>query len=527
MAFREVSVVEIRELLRLWLQGKSARTIARLSGVHRETVANYVDAARIAGLEEGAAESAITEALLAEVIAAQRPARRSGHGTAWEVCVSQRDWIQARLGQQLTLTKTHALLERERGVVVPYSTLHRFAKQQLGFGRDRTTVRIADCAPGAELQVDFGYMGPVLDPVSGKRRRCDALIFTSVFSRHQFVWMSFSQSLPAVIAGFEAAWQFFGGVFACVIPDNVKAIVDRADPITPRINTAFLEYAQSRGFVIDPARVRHPKDKPRVERQVQYVRSSMFAGETFTDLEHAQRHAAHWCASTAGLRIHRTIQRRPAEVFTLEEQPVLLALPADRYDLPVYREAKVHRDCHIEVERALYSVPHGLVGQTVAVRADSQLVRISHRGAVVKIHTRTHRGGRVTDPDDLPSEKQAYAMRDIESLKRWAAEHGDAIGVYAAGLLDIELPWTKMRQVYRLLGLVRRYGPERVEAACRKALDVDVVDVSRVQRMLERALETDVPAAPAPTPPQQTTLRFARDAAEFAVEPVAEQGGAS
>jgi hypothetical protein len=362
-------------------------------------------------------------------------------------------------------------------------------------------------------------MGLVPDATTGRRRVCWALIFTACYSRHQFVWLTFSQSMPSVIEGFEAAWSFFGGVFRCVIPDNLKAVVDKADPVSPRINEAFMEYAQSRGFVVDPARVRHPKDKPKVERQVPYVRNSMFAGEVFTDLEHAQRHAVRWCEKTAGERIHRTTQRRPAEVFRDEEQPHLLAAPVEVYDLPIYKQAKVHRDFHIEVDRALYSVPHALIGEKVSVRADSRLVRITHRGQVVKVHPRTSRGARLTDRNDMPSEKQAYAMRDVDSLKRLAARHGEAVGTYAACLLDIDLPWTKMRQVYRLLGLVRRYGAERTEAACRKALDLEVVDVTRIARMLERALETDATPGPSPnTPrPEQATLRFARDPGEFAV----------
>ena len=512
MAFREVSVFEVRELLRLWLQGKSLRSIGRLAGVHRQTVAAYVEAAQIAGLEQGHDVGQITDELIAAVVAAVRPVRRQAHGASWELCAAEREWLKNKL-EHLTLTKTNDLLTRRIGVQVPYATLHRFAVSELGFGRDRTTVRVADGEPGGELQVDFGRMGLVLDPATGRRRKADALIFTACYSRHQFVWLTFSQSLQSVIAGFEAAWSFFGGVFACVIPDNVKAIVDRSDPINPRINEAFMEYAQSRGFVIDPARVRHPKDKPRVERQVPYVRNSMFAGEEFSDIDHAQRHAERWCLRVAGERIHRTTQRRPREVFEAEEQPLLLPAPAEAYDLPVYRQAKVHPDLHIEVERALYSVPHALVGQIVSVRADSQLVRISHRGQVVKVHPRCSRGGRRTDPEDMPSEKRAYAMRDVESLKRMAARHGEAVGIYAACLLDIELPWTKMRQVYRLLGLVRRFGDERTESACRKALDLEVVDVTRIARMLERALETTSSAA---TAIPATQPRFARDSAEFA-----------
>jgi hypothetical protein len=137
----------------------------------------------------------------------------------------------------------------------------------------------------------------------------------------------------------------------------LAAIVTEADDVEPRFNDAFLEYAQSRGFVIDPARVRSPKDKPRVERQVQYVRGSFFAGEEFADLADAQRRAQEWCGTKAGLRTHGTTQCRPAEAFRLEEAPLLLPAPGEAYDLPLYAKPKVHRDHHIEVDKALYSIP--------------------------------------------------------------------------------------------------------------------------------------------------------------------------
>ena len=106
-----------------------------------------------------------------------------------------------------------------------------------------------------------------------------ALIFTAVYSRHMFVWLTFSQTLTAVIDGCEAAWAFFGGVFKVLIPDNMSTLVAHADSINPRFTVGWLDYAQARGFSTDPARVAHPQDKPRVERMVQYVRNNFFAGE--------------------------------------------------------------------------------------------------------------------------------------------------------------------------------------------------------------------------------------------------------
>ena len=523
MAFREVSVVRIREVLRLWLEGLGYRPIARIVQIDRKTVRRYVEVAQAAGLRRSDLEDKITDELIAEVLDAATPGRpRGDHGAAWQLLIDNKGFIEQRLGtddenhrskKRLTLLKIHDQLVRHTGHPVAYRTFVRFCHDQLGYARDTSTVRVADCEPGQELQVDFGRMGILFDLVTGRRRVCHALIFTAVFSRHMFVWLTFSQRLEDVIAGFESAWHFFDGVFRVVIPDNVKAIVDKAHPTDPRFNDAFIEYAQARGFVIDPARVGHAKDKPRVERVVRYVRDSFFEGEDFLGLDDGQRRAGAWCLSGAGMRIHGTMHRRPLEVFTQEEQPALLPAPTSPYDVPWWCEPKVHRDHHVEVLKALYSVSGDLIGRHVKARADSQLVRVFYRGKLVKVHPRKPPGGRSTDPSDLPAHKTVYALRDINRLKALATSHGPNVGTYAARLLDTDLPWTKMRTVYRLLSLVRRFGAERVDYACAKSLELDVVDVSLIARMLERALE----ATPVDRRPEAKVipLRFARSAQEF------------
>jgi hypothetical protein len=346
-------------------------------------------------------------------------------------------------------------------------------------------------------------MGLIAD--GDKRRLLHALIFTACWSRHCYVWPCFSQTTTEVIRGFEAAWGFFSGVFPVVIPDNMKTIVETADNIEPRFNDTFLEYAQSRGFSIDPARVRRPTDKPRVERTVPYVRRNWFAGEDFADLAEARASAETWCATTAGRRIHGTTQCRPIEAFVTVEAPLLLPAPGQPYDVPVFSDPKVHRDFHVEVAKALYSAPHTLLGRRLRARADSAAVKLFASGQLVKVHPRQPPGGRHTDPADLPSEKAAYAMRDLDHLARLAAGHGPAIGEYAGELLSHPLPWTKMRQVYRLLGLVKKWGPERVDAACARALEAEAIDVNLVSRMLERAREGAEPDARPPQSRLSTT----------------------
>jgi len=513
-------VVQVKEVLRRWLRkDEGLRSIALGASVDRKTARRYVEAAVGLGLDRDGGEGQLTDELIGGICELVRPSRQNGHGSSWELLLTHEDDIKAWVAKDLTVAKIGDLLAR-RGVTVPERTLQRFCANRCGAGQSNTTtVRVADGDPGSELQADFGRMGIMFDPHTERRRVVHALIVVSVWSRHMFFWLTFGQKTSDVIAGLDAAWSFFGGVFPILIPDNLSPVVTKADPIEPRFNDTFVEYAQDRGFLIDAARVRSPKDKPRVERQVPHVRRRFFAGEEFVDLADAQRRAETWCATGAGMRIHGTTRCRPAEAFAVSEQGLLLPAPSAPYDVPVFSTPKVHRDHHVEVARAIYSVPGDLIGQTLAARADRSVVKLYAKGQLVKVHPRQAPGGRCTDPEDLPSERTTYALRDIDHLISIGRSHGEAIGLYTEAILDHPLPWTKMRQAYRLLGLVKKWGPTRVELACTKALEAEAISVNLIARMIDRATEAETPEAPpAPTVIQG---RFARDKSEFAVTAVA------
>ena len=514
MAFREVSVVQVREALRGWLHGDGERPIARRAGIDRKTARRYIAAAIEVGVDRDGGEEQLSDDLIGQIFERMRPGRPDGHGESWRRLLREEEQIKAWLKQELTVVKIGILLRR-RGVEVPPRTLARFAVERCGAGRHaRTTTRVDDPPPGIECQVDFGRLGLV--PDGDRRRVCWALIFTACYSRHQFVWPTFSQTIEEVIRGFEAAWSYFGGVFPVVIPDSMKAIVEHADDVEPRFNDTFMEYAQARGFVVDPARIRHPKDKPRVERVVPYTRRNFFAGEDFVDLPDCRMRGEVWCTTTAGMRVHGTTQCHPIEVFRAEEAPRLFPAPGQPFDVPRWSTPKVHPDFHVEVDKALYSAPHHLLGRRLKARRDATTVKLYFRGELVKLHPRKPPGQRSTDRADLPTGKEIYATRDLDRLRAMAAAEGEAVGALAAQLLDTPLPWTKMRQVYRLLGLVKKWGAERVESACAKALEAEAIDVNLVARMLERAREA---AGPEPERPSNVVQgRFARDPSEFAVK---------
>jgi len=512
-------MVEIKEVLRRWLAGGKKAEIATSVGVDRKTVRRYIRVGEGHGLKPGQVpDEVLTDEKLARIVEALRPVVKREHGDAYEVCVGERDFIGKKLADKVRLSKVRKLLGR-KGVHVPYSTLRRFAADEFDFGKPAASVPVADGEPGEMVQLDTGWMTLLEPDESGKRRRFRAWIFTPVLSRYRFVWPCFRETTEGAIEACEEAWTFYGGVFRVLIPDNTKAIVAKADPLGAKIVVAMLEYAQARGFVIDPTRVRRPKDKPRVERAVRDVRDDCFGGENLRDLDGARARALVWSADEYGMRRHTTTQRMPREHFESVEKPCLLPAPDRPYDVPKWCEPKVGPDQIAQVMKAIYSLPRYLRGQRLDARADRDLVKFYFRGKLVKTHTRQPPGGKAIDPADYPEEEFRCAQRDTAFMVRKAAEHGKSVEGFARALIETLPPWTRIRCIYALLGLVRRYGPARVDEACAMALAAEMTDIHRLERMLKLA----TPASKADQSPISAAARviplgrYLRPPAEYAL----------
>jgi transposase len=513
MAYREVTMVEVREVLRLWLRRRGNKRIAARLGIDVKTVRRYTRAAARAGLSQEEGEAGLTEEIVGAVMAGRCRAAHRPRGEGWKRCEARREFVARHLERGVRLSKVRKLLRRD-GVEVSYATLRRWAMATLDFGR-APTVPLAEGEPGAELQLDTGWVWKLGDG-SGREHRRPAWIFTAAVSRHRFVFPVEKETTESAIAACEAAWEVFGGVFRVLIPDNTKTIVQRADPLEPLINATFLEYAQARGFEIDATRSRKPQDKARVERSVQPVRDDCFGGEKLVSLEQARAHARHWCLEEYGMRRHSTTQRLPREHFEAEERSRLLPVPSALYDIPITAEPKVARDHHAQVAKALYSLPTRFIGKRLRARADRSTVRFYDSGVLVKVHPRKAPGERSTDPLDLPEHKRVYAARDTAFLQEQARSHGEAIGRLAHVLLAGALPWTRMRRVYALLRLVKQYGAPRVEEVSRRALDAEMANVERLRRMLELADRGAGSAAASRPPAKPLPARYLRPVAHFA-----------
>ena len=326
MAYREVRMMDIDQVIRRWLAGEKIRAIARSTGSDRNTVRRIVRLDGEVGIAPGTPwpDEDKLRALRERM---GRPGAAGAAGEAGQQLKPRTEQIRAWLDKDhRLLTKVHELLGRE-GLVVSYSTLHRFARKWCEFGRASSiTVRRAESLPGEMAEADFGRLGLLQELGSCRPRVVQGFILTLGYSRLCCVIPIFKQDLPTLIDCFERALAFFGGCPRRIVVDGMKACLDQSDLYTPRCNRTFLEYANYRGFLPDPARPVHPKDKPVVENSVRFVRERFFKGETFIDLDDVARRALLWCREVAGRRLHGTTRRVPLEVFEAEEKPQLMPL---------------------------------------------------------------------------------------------------------------------------------------------------------------------------------------------------------
>ena len=513
MAYREVPRMEIQEVIRRWQAGNSQRQIAAGTGLSRDTVRKYLAAAQSEGIARAGPGG--TEEQLSRLATIGQVGPRQVETPSEDLLLPWADQIyQWIANDRLQMTRIHELLAA-RGCVLSYQSLRRFVLKRNWRRRSKTTVRMEDTPPGEVAEADFGRLGMISDPATGRRQAVWAMVIVLCHSRHCFVWPMRSQKLEDVIAGLETAWAFFGGIPKYLVIDNFPAAVVGTDPLHPILTRGFLEYAQHRGFIADPARARHPKDKPKVERNVPYARERFFKGADFNGLGQMRAAAPRWCLEVAGQRIHGTTHKKPLVVFQDEERHTLLPWGEEPYEITDWRNATVHQDYHIQCLQTLYSVPSDVCppGQKVEAKVDSKLVRIYHRGKLIKTHVRQAKGGRSTDPDDYPAVLSPYTTRSPDHIKRSAAKLGPAVTEFAERLFAGKVPWSKIRQGHKMLRLGERYTAQRLDAACRKALAVDLIDVRRLERILVQALEQEaLPQLPLPLPPG----RFARPGSVFA-----------
>lgn len=489
MARRRFTVRDIAEILEHWRAGRSIRSIAKSLGVSRPTVRKYVYAAQARGFRPGEpAPSQGWKAFLKEV--SPKPPDPSTQSKVFPLIHPFQNEIKDLLVTTCPATVWQRLTDEKRlSVSLPtfYRYLHCYLPNVLG--RPHITIRRDDPPPGEEAQIDFGYLGTWQDPRCnrGKRRLwAFALILSS--SRHLFVRVVTRMDQKEWLTCHSLAFAFFGGVPKRVVPDNLKTGIIKADLYDPQLNRGYEELAHHYDTIIDPARSGKPKDKPRVERIIPYIRDSFWSGRNFSSLGEINEAALEWCLKVAGTREHGTTHQPPLTLFRLLEQPVLKPLPSAPFDMPTWYRAKVAHDCHIQVNGTLYSIPYQYVGATVDVRQGAKVVECYLDYEMVKVHLRGSKGQRVTDWNDYPPEKSAFYQRTPNWCRHRAELLGHEVKKTIEALLE-EHALHHLRQCQGIIHLAEKHGAERLNNACARANAFGDPAYRTVKTILERGLD--------------------------------------
>lgn len=488
------TVPEIREILRCYRVTRSKKETARTLRCAKGTVKRYVRWAAAKGYLEAA--ELPTEAELAR----EWRADDRGRATAPSPLEAHRETIRGWLDEGIVLTRMQEMLSERHGWAGNYESLKRFTRPMREISG--ACVRI-EVAPGAEAQADFGYAGLMWDPAAGRHRRAWLFLMTLSHSRHAYGEFVFSQDTETWLACHRRAFEFFCGVPRKIVLDNLKAAIIKAALYDPLVNRAYQECAEHYGFLISPCLPEMPEHKGKVERGVPYVRNSFLAGRVFRDVADANAQLLDWLLTKAGLRIHGTTKRQPLVVFDAVEKDALLPLPDKPFGIVKWKEAMLHRDCHIIVGGSFYSAPHQLRGQVLLVRIGDGMIRIFHDHQIVATHIRATRPGtRRTIMGHYPPEKAAW----LEQSPQWCLKRAAAVGPATHRLIEQvfsrQHPLDGLRRAQGILGFARRYSAARLEAAASRALVFGAFTYQAVKRILERGLDRH----PQPSPQEETSI---------------------
>jgi transposase len=492
--------MDIRELVRHMQRGQSNRAIAEALGLDRKTVARYRTWATAQNLLTAPLPPlGELHRLLEETMSSPPPPQNVSSVEPYRELV-------IKLRQQGV--ERAAIWERlkERGYSGSYSSVYRFVRHLEPLTPD-VTVRV-ETRPGEEAQVDFGFAGRLIDPETGELRKAWVFVMTLSWSRHQYAEFVWDQRVETWLLLHRHAFTFFDGVVERVVIDNLKAGIARACWQEPQAQQSYRECAEHYGFLIAPCRPRTPQHKGKVEQGgVHYVKRNFLGGREPTTLPQANRDVRRWALTVAGQRIHGTTKERPLDRFA-SERAALQPLPAAPYDLAVWKQVKLQRDCYVVFENAYYSAPFRLVGQQLWVRGGSQMVQIYTTDyQLVATHDRAQKPGRrLTNPAHLPPHKVPGLMLTRESCRQQASAVGPATRQVVDGFLD-HRPEDRLRMAGRLLRLGARFSPARLEAACARALRFDDPAYLTVKRILEQGLDAVAAPTPEPTPPARTFVR--------------------
>lgn len=456
--------------------GKSDRQIAKLRMMGRCKCQQLRAVAQANGWLSGAMpEASAVHALMS------RPATAS----VISAVDRYRDQVTGWVADGVAATTIYAALKRE-GFAGSYSAVRRFVAKLPQ--QPQATVPL-DFGPGESAQVDFGAAPSIVE--CGRRIKTWIFVMVLSFSRLLYAEMVRDQSVATWLGCHRRAFEFFGGIAASMRIDNAKCAITRACATDPLVQRAYAEFALECGFRIDPCIPGTPEHKGRVERGVGYVKQSFFPTRSIDSIEAGNRALLTWCREEAGEREHGTTREKPNARF-LRERALLIELPARWPENCEYTTAKVHRDCHVQVGGALYSVPFAHIGQTLTVKVGERLIEVyNSRHQPIAAHLKTPRGTRRTDRQHLPESAQKFFARDREALKKAASAIGAQCSALIGQLLGDQVV-DRLRAAQGVIRLAERYSHKRLEAACARALTHGLSDYKTVKAILANGAEDDL-----------------------------------
>jgi transposase len=496
----------LRDLIRRLRAGESERRIARDMRISRPTVHKYHELAQREGYLEAKTEIPDDETLQAVLGPGPQPPKIASSLEPYGQVV------ETLHKQEVEMVAIWQRLKEAYGYTGSYSAVRRYVRHLEPEAVEAYT-RVHS-APGDEMQVDFGAVGPLFDPASGRVRTAYAFVATLSYSRHQYAELVFDQKVVTWIGLHRRALEYFGGVPRRVVPDNLKAAVLKALVHDAVLGEAYRQMALHYGFLISPTIPASPRHKGKVESGVHYVQRNFMAGQQFADIQAANQHLKNWILEVAGIRNHGTTHQAPLYLFTEFERAALQPLPVEPFSLCEVRTAKVHPDCHVVVSGSFYSAPYAYVGKKLDVYVRERVVELYQSQKLVASHVRCGAPGQwQTRLEHYPPHKAAYLQRTPDFCRRRAAGLGPATHQVVEALLS-ERPLDRLRSVQAILKLEESVGPQRLEAACARAVYYGDFRYRRIKDILNAALDREpLPEASAAQP--ASPHAFARPATDF------------
>jgi transposase len=399
--------------------------------------------------------------------------------------------------------------EYQENVPVPYS-YSQFARLYQAWCKQLNVVMRQEHIAGQKLFVDYaGHTAKVIDRSTGELRT--AQIFVAVWgaSNYCFAEATWKQDLPSWIGSHIRAFEFFGGVPEIVVPDNLKSGVTKPDRWDPELNVHYLQMARHYGTAIVPARPYKPRDKAKVEKGVQLVENWILAAvrnREFFSLEELNAAIAE-LLDLLNNRPFKKLKGTRAAWFNALDRQAMKQLPALRYEDEAWLKARVHPDYHVEVNKHFYSVPYHLIGEQLDIRVTQSIIECFYKNNRIASHKRDERTGKhTTVREHMPKAHQKYAEWTPGRLLNWAAKIGPATRALIAATLDEgeDVPQQRYRRCLGVLALEKDFGPERLEAACRRAASLPGWSPSSLRSMLRNGLDRKVIQLPLPPLPIYT-----------------------